>query len=209
MADQSDRNCVVPAHRGMTRKPYPLIGVDDALAPDGVEIGERLFRDGFQGGFSCRLQFLNAIARSGEHVPGFHKVRFVAERAVPGNDLGVIVRKRKTFVGGGNHAGYCAACTGVDVGAEGLSWHEIRLSGTFWLMTVAFMLVGASVHACIIHLPQLIRDHQGITSSAALATSVLGLALLLGEPVRDTSLIGISVHAWPRLFLQAPPLEFS
>jgi MFS family permease len=46
-------------------------------------------------------------------------------------------------------------------------------------MTVAFMLVGASVHACIIHLPQLIGDHQGITSSAALATSVLGLALLL------------------------------
>jgi hypothetical protein len=26
----------------------PLVGVDDAFAPDGVEIGERLFRDGFQ-----------------------------------------------------------------------------------------------------------------------------------------------------------------
>src|SRR6266404_5702497 len=94
----------------------PLIGVDDAFAPNGVEIGERLFRDGFQDGFSRRLQFLNAIARSDEHVPRFHKVRFVAERAVPRNDLGVIVRERKNFVGGGNHAGDGAACTGVDVG---------------------------------------------------------------------------------------------
>src|SRR5216684_2988122 len=94
----------------------PLVGVDDALAPGGVEIGERLFGDGFEGGFSSRLQFLNAIARSDEHVPGFHKVRFVAERAVPRNDLGVIVRKRKNFVGGGNHAGDFAARTRVDVG---------------------------------------------------------------------------------------------
>jgi len=27
----------------------PLLGVDDAFAPDGVEIGKRLFRDGFRG----------------------------------------------------------------------------------------------------------------------------------------------------------------
>ncbi len=69
----------------------------------------------------------------------------------------------------------------VALSSEGLSWHEIRLSGTFWLMTVAFVLIGASVHACIIHLPQLIADRQGSTASAALATSVLGLALLLGR----------------------------
>jgi MFS family permease len=65
--------------------------------------------------------------------------------------------------------------------SQGLSWHEIRLSGTFWLMTVAFVLVGASVHACIIHLPQLIADRQGSLGGAALATSVLGIALLLGR----------------------------
>ena len=69
----------------------------------------------------------------------------------------------------------------VAMSSEGLSWPEIRLSGTFWLMTVAFMLIGASVHACIIHLPQLIADHQSNTGRAALATSVLGLALLLGR----------------------------
>ena len=64
-----------------------LVAVDDAFAPDGVEIGERLFRDGFLGGFSRRLQFLNAIARGDEHVPEFREVRFVAERAVPGTIL--------------------------------------------------------------------------------------------------------------------------
>jgi predicted MFS family arabinose efflux permease len=65
--------------------------------------------------------------------------------------------------------------------SEGLPWHEIRLSGTFWLMTVAFVLIGASVHACIIHLPQLIVDRRGSSGSAALATSILGVALLLGR----------------------------
>ena len=93
-----------------------LVAIDDAFAPDGVEIGEGLFRDGFQGGFSRGLQFLNAIARSDEHVPGFREVRFVAERAVPRNNLGVIVGERENFVGGGNHACDFAARTGVDVG---------------------------------------------------------------------------------------------
>src|SRR6267142_6210205 len=36
-----------------------LLGVDDAFAPNGVEIGEWLFRDGFQYGFPSGLQFLN------------------------------------------------------------------------------------------------------------------------------------------------------
>src|SRR6202521_4324535 len=94
----------------------PLVRVDDAFAPDRVEIGERLFRNGFLGGFSRGLQCLNAIARSDEHVPEFREVRFVAERAVPRNNLGGIAGERENFVGGGNHAGDCAARIGVDVG---------------------------------------------------------------------------------------------
>jgi hypothetical protein len=94
----------------------PLIGVDDAFAPDGIEIGERFFRNGFLGGFSRGLQFLNAIARSDEHVSGFHEICFVAERAVPRNNLGVVVGEGENFVGGGDHAGDFAARTGVDVG---------------------------------------------------------------------------------------------
>src|SRR6266436_4324268 len=69
-----------------------------------------------KGGFSRGLQFLNAIARSDEHVTGFREVRFVSERAVPRNNPGVIVGKRENFVGGGDHAGDFAARTGVDVG---------------------------------------------------------------------------------------------
>jgi hypothetical protein len=79
-----------------------LVAVDYSFAPDGVEIGERLFRDGFLGGFSRRLQFLNAIARGDEHVPEFREVRFVAERAVPRNNPGVIAGERENFVGGAN-----------------------------------------------------------------------------------------------------------
>ena len=65
--------------------------------------------------------------------------------------------------------------------SEGFYWREVWQSGTFWLMTTGFVLVGASVHACIIHMPQLIGDRRDTSSAAALATSVLGLALLLGR----------------------------
>src|SRR5882762_9812774 len=94
----------------------PLVAVDEAFAPDGVEIGEWLLRDGFLGGFSRGLQFLNAIARSDQHVPESREVCFVAERAVPRNNLGVIAGERENFVDGGNSASDCAARTGVDVG---------------------------------------------------------------------------------------------
>ena len=93
-----------------------LVTVDDAFAPDRVEIGERLFGDSFLCGFSRGLQLLNAVAGGNERVAKFREVRFVAEPAVPRNDLGVVVGERENFVGGGNHAGECAARTGVDVG---------------------------------------------------------------------------------------------
>src|SRR5580693_4969348 len=72
----------------------PLLAVDNAIAPYGVEIGERLFRDGFLGRFSRGLQFLNPIARSNQHVPKFREVRFVAYRAVPRDNLGVVAGQR-------------------------------------------------------------------------------------------------------------------
>jgi hypothetical protein len=77
-----------------------LVGVDHAFAPDGIEIGERFFRDGFLSRFSRGLQFLNTIAGGLEHVPEFRQVRFVAERAVPGNNLGVIAGERENFIAG-------------------------------------------------------------------------------------------------------------
>jgi len=35
---------------------------------------------------------------------------------------------------------------------QGLTWSAARSSSTFWLMVCGFSLVGASVHACVIHL---------------------------------------------------------
>src|SRR5260370_42277145 len=93
-----------------------LVGVEQAFAPDGVEIGEGLFRDGFLGGFSGGLQFLHAIAGGDEHVAEFREAGFVAERAVPRNNFGVIAGEREDFIGGGDHAGDIAAGTGGDVG---------------------------------------------------------------------------------------------
>ncbi len=105
-----------------------LVAVDDAFAPDGFEIGERLFRDGFLGGFSRGLQFLNAIAGGDEHVPGFREVRFVAERAVPRNNLGVIAGERENCVGGGNHAIDFAARAGVDIGIHAVEKRVAHLN---------------------------------------------------------------------------------
>src|SRR4051812_7107065 len=86
------------------------------------------FSDGFLGGFSRGLQFLNAIARSDEHVPEFREVRFVAERAVPWNNLGVIAGERENLAGGGNHAGDFAARAGVDVGIHAVEKRVAHLN---------------------------------------------------------------------------------
>jgi MFS family permease len=64
---------------------------------------------------------------------------------------------------------------------DGLSWSEARRTRTFWLMVSAFFLLGASVHACILHLAAMLTD-RGITAqTAALASSLAGGGLLLGR----------------------------
>jgi len=64
---------------------------------------------------------------------------------------------------------------------NGVTWHEARRSGTFWLLIAVFVLLAASVHACIIHLPQLFADRGATAGTAALASSVVGVALLAGR----------------------------
>lgn len=64
---------------------------------------------------------------------------------------------------------------------EGLSWREARATATFWTMVTAYFLLGASVHACVIHLSAMLTD-RGITpQTAALASSIAGAGLLLGR----------------------------
>jgi MFS family permease len=64
---------------------------------------------------------------------------------------------------------------------DGLTWDESRRSGTFWLMVTAFVLLAASVHACVVHMPALFADRGATPQTAAMAGSVVGLALLVGR----------------------------
>jgi len=63
----------------------------------------------------------------------------------------------------------------------GLTWHEIWRSTTFWLLICAFFLTGASVHAGVLHMPALLTDRGLSPERAALASSIIGLSLLLGR----------------------------
>src|SRR5262249_42133455 len=64
---------------------------------------------------------------------------------------------------------------------EGFSWREIRASGDFWLMVAVFVLVSASVQACLIPIAQLMTDRGAAGNVAAFAVSVSGAALLAGR----------------------------
>jgi MFS family permease len=71
--------------------------------------------------------------------------------------------------------------TGKQNSEEGMTWRDVRCNKAFWLMVGAFVLVGASVHGCVIHLVPMLTD-QGVSSNrVALATSFLGSALLIGR----------------------------
>ena len=64
---------------------------------------------------------------------------------------------------------------------RGLTWPAARRKGTFWLMACAFFLVGASVHGCVIHLVPMLTDRGISVERAALASSLLGVAVLIGR----------------------------
>jgi MFS family permease len=64
---------------------------------------------------------------------------------------------------------------------EGMSAREAWRTDTFWILVGAFFLMSASVHGCLIHLVPLLTDSGVTPQTAALATSLLGGALLLGR----------------------------
>jgi MFS family permease len=64
---------------------------------------------------------------------------------------------------------------------QGLSWHEARRTRTFWLMVSAFSLAGASVHAGVIHMSAMLTDRGLSVQAAAMAVSLIGVALLVGR----------------------------
>jgi MFS family permease len=70
---------------------------------------------------------------------------------------------------------------GSEAAVQGLSAHEAWHSRVFWIMVCAFFLVSASTQGCVIHLAAMLGD-RGITArTAALGSSLVGSALLLGR----------------------------
>ncbi len=72
--------------------------------------------------------------------------------------------------------------------AFGVSWNDAFHDQTFWTMVIAFFLVGASVHGCVVHLAPMLTDRGGTSAHAALASSLLGLALLIGRVISGYSM---------------------
>ncbi|MGA7316513.1 MAG: MFS transporter [Silvibacterium sp.] len=62
-----------------------------------------------------------------------------------------------------------------------LSAHEAWRSRTFWLMVSAFFLVSASVQGCVLHMAAMLTDRGLSIQTAALGSSLLGAALLIGR----------------------------
>jgi MFS family permease len=79
--------------------------------------------------------------------------------------------------------GALPATSGVSIDAipSGLSTHEVRRGRTFWLMVCAFFLVSASVQGCVLHMAAMLTDRGLSIQTAALGSSLLGAALLMGR----------------------------
>jgi MFS family permease len=63
----------------------------------------------------------------------------------------------------------------------GLTAAEAWRSGTFWLMACSFFLVSASAQGCVVHLVAMLGDRGMTPQTAALGSSVIGAAVLIGR----------------------------
>jgi MFS family permease len=64
---------------------------------------------------------------------------------------------------------------------QGLSWHEIWHKPTFWIMICIFSLTGACVHGAVLHLSAIFTDRGVTAERAAIATSLVGAAVIVGR----------------------------
>lgn len=64
---------------------------------------------------------------------------------------------------------------------EGLSWHEIWHTPTFWMLICIFSLAGAGVHGAILHMSSIFTDRGISAERAALITSLVGAAVIAGR----------------------------
>ncbi len=63
----------------------------------------------------------------------------------------------------------------------GLSWHEVWHSKTFWIMICIFSLAGLSVHGAVLHISSIFTDRGISAERAALVTSLVGAAVMVGR----------------------------
>jgi MFS family permease len=70
---------------------------------------------------------------------------------------------------------------GREAAAPGLSTHEAWHTGTFWIMVCAFFLVSVSVQGCVVHTTAMLSDRGISAQTAALGSSLVGAAVLIGR----------------------------
>ena len=64
---------------------------------------------------------------------------------------------------------------------QGLTWREIWHSPVFWILICIFSLAGASVHGAALHMSAIFTDRGVTVERAAIATSLVGIAVMLGR----------------------------
>lgn len=64
---------------------------------------------------------------------------------------------------------------------QGLTWYEIWHSPTFWILICIFSLAGASVHGAALHMSAIFTDRGVTAERAAIATALVGIAVMLGR----------------------------
>src|SRR5206468_5383314 len=64
---------------------------------------------------------------------------------------------------------------------QGLTWHEIWHSPAFWILICIFSLAGASVHGAVLHMSAIFTDRGVTAERAAVATSLVGIAVMVGR----------------------------
>jgi cyanate permease len=101
---------------------------------------------------------------------------------VPMPIVTVLVRRRPEELGllpDGVPRQRCAPNASTPV--EGLSAQDAWHDPTFWLLICAFFLVSASVQGCVIHMAAMLSDRGMSAGTAALGSSLVGVAVLIGR----------------------------
>jgi MFS family permease len=103
----------------------------------------------------------------------------------------------------------------------GISGQEAWRGSTFWLLACAFFLVSASTQGCVIHMAAMLSDRGIGAQTAALGSSIVGAAVLLGRvgtgymmdrlfaPRIAAAFFGVSALGIALLLLGTAPVAFA